>query len=346
MLPVNPVEATLKPFPQRAAKICILLPLVIVLWNAASRALAPQISFLSTPSGAILSAALCLVITVAGLTFGVIALLGVHRFGRKQILGRALIGMTINGLLLSILVTNFLAGRAKAQAQLDQLAQTRQAVQDLREGIKNDTSPNATSTHMEKLQKQVETAADKTTGPESAIMRANAVFLKQMQETSRTFEDASQRFEPEEILNLASSTTREALVAKRTATQDYIDANVGLRAFLEGGIEIFRAELVKQKLAPKDIELATASLHKGFGDKLPLLFRVRDSITDYASALLAVVNLLEENLGKWSYDEATEEFETEDEILRAKYISLLEKIDVAADEQNAAEELRQEMLSR
>jgi len=58
---------------------------------------------------------IALALMLVGLALGVISLLGIRRHGTKHILAPALVGILINGLLLSIFITNFLAARAKAQ---------------------------------------------------------------------------------------------------------------------------------------------------------------------------------------------------------------------------------------
>ncbi|MES2573173.1 MAG: hypothetical protein V4710_24330 [Verrucomicrobiota bacterium] len=55
-----------------------------------------------------------LFLIVAGFIAGIIALFGMSKYGKKGILAPALIGIVINGLLLSIFVTNFIAARARA----------------------------------------------------------------------------------------------------------------------------------------------------------------------------------------------------------------------------------------
>jgi hypothetical protein len=55
-----------------------------------------------------------LVLMLAGFSFGIIALFGISRHGRKGVLAPAIVGFVLNGLLLSIFVTNFMAARARA----------------------------------------------------------------------------------------------------------------------------------------------------------------------------------------------------------------------------------------
>jgi uncharacterized protein (TIGR03067 family) len=52
-----------------------------------------------------------LIVTVAGLVCGVAGLLGIRRFGTRRILWPALVGIVLNGILVFIFVTNFIAAR-------------------------------------------------------------------------------------------------------------------------------------------------------------------------------------------------------------------------------------------
>ncbi len=56
-----------------------------------------------------------LLLIVVGLLFSIIALFGISKHGTKGILTPAIVGIIINGLLLFIFVTNFVAARARAQ---------------------------------------------------------------------------------------------------------------------------------------------------------------------------------------------------------------------------------------
>ena len=54
-----------------------------------------------------------LVLMVSGISFGIVALFGIPKNGRKGILIPALIGIAVNSLFIFIFVTNFLAARAR-----------------------------------------------------------------------------------------------------------------------------------------------------------------------------------------------------------------------------------------
>ena len=61
------------------------------------------------------SGVLCLV--VVGLIFGIVALFGISKHGTKGILVPAIVGIIINGLLLSFVVASFVTSRARAMHQ-------------------------------------------------------------------------------------------------------------------------------------------------------------------------------------------------------------------------------------
>jgi len=52
-----------------------------------------------------------LFLIVAGLTLGIVALFATRKHGTKGILAPSLVGIVVNGLLLFIFITNFMAAR-------------------------------------------------------------------------------------------------------------------------------------------------------------------------------------------------------------------------------------------
>ena len=79
--------------------------LILVLVLAFGRRVAP----------AVMLDLIALLLIVVGFLFGIIALFGIPRYGAKGILGPAILGIIINGVLLFIFFTNFFAARARAQ---------------------------------------------------------------------------------------------------------------------------------------------------------------------------------------------------------------------------------------
>ena len=94
-------------FSHQAAKVSWVCPIIILLLLVVGR-----------QSGAtVIIEFVALLLIVVGLVSGVVALFGIRTHGRSAILAPASVGIIIDGLLLFIFVTNFMAARARAQQQ-------------------------------------------------------------------------------------------------------------------------------------------------------------------------------------------------------------------------------------
>ncbi len=100
-------------FGEQAARFSLYAPVAAILigiFTAANR---------EQPGVAIVLAVINCLLILAGLIFGVIALLSIKRYGRQHILGRAIGGLVFNGIiiasLLTFLVPAVMAGRMKAK---------------------------------------------------------------------------------------------------------------------------------------------------------------------------------------------------------------------------------------
>jgi hypothetical protein len=94
-------------FAHQAARASWLGPILIFLLFAFAHQVAARV----------LLELIALVLIVAGISLGVAALFGIRKHGRKGILAPALVGIALNGLLLSIFITNFVAASAAAHAR-------------------------------------------------------------------------------------------------------------------------------------------------------------------------------------------------------------------------------------
>lgn len=96
-----------KSFSHQAARLSWVCPVILFVLLMFSRQIgAPVIIDL-----------IGLVLILAGLISGIIALFGIPKQGSKGILASAIIGIIINGLLLLVFVTNFMAARARVMQQ-------------------------------------------------------------------------------------------------------------------------------------------------------------------------------------------------------------------------------------
>ena len=94
-------------FFHQAAKLSWVCPILFIVFLAVGKQVAAPV----------IMDLIGLLLMVLGLLFGIVALFGISRHGTKGILAQAIVGIILNGLLLSIFVTNFMAARARAMEQ-------------------------------------------------------------------------------------------------------------------------------------------------------------------------------------------------------------------------------------
>ena len=96
-------------FSHQAAKLSWVCPIIVLLLMMFGR----------QAGGRVVIELVALLLIVVGFVFGVVAVFGIRTHGKRGILAPAIVGIIINGLLLFIFVTNFLAARAQAQQRGD-----------------------------------------------------------------------------------------------------------------------------------------------------------------------------------------------------------------------------------
>lgn len=92
-------------FAHQAAKLSWVCPIIVFV----------LVAFGGHIGARVIIELIALLLIVVGLIFGIVALFGISRHGSQGILAPAIVGIIMNGLLLFIFVTNFMAARAKAQ---------------------------------------------------------------------------------------------------------------------------------------------------------------------------------------------------------------------------------------
>jgi hypothetical protein len=88
--------------------VCPVITVIIFVFLMFSRQVVPRRVIALVATGA-----LCLL--VIGLIFGIVALFSISRHGMKGILAPAIVGVIVNGLLLSFVVASFVTSRARMQ---------------------------------------------------------------------------------------------------------------------------------------------------------------------------------------------------------------------------------------
>jgi ABC-type molybdate transport system permease subunit len=119
-----PLPPSKKPFAFQAAQASLLAPAIAFgIGIVVNVGLSGQ----SSPLVGIITGSVSILLIVSGFIFGIVALVGVSRYGKKGILGRGIAGVCINGIIIVLMIISIpmyrrMAERAKEiqQQKLEQ----------------------------------------------------------------------------------------------------------------------------------------------------------------------------------------------------------------------------------
>ena len=127
VIPPQPprLPSTVKPFAFQAAQASLLAPLTAV---GVSIVVNVGMANQASPSVKLITGSLCILLIVLGFVLGIVSLFGMRRHGKKRILGRAIAGICINGILIALMAMS-IPGFLKAAARAKEMRRQQDAEQ-------------------------------------------------------------------------------------------------------------------------------------------------------------------------------------------------------------------------
>jgi hypothetical protein len=230
-------------------------------------------------SGAIVIV-VCWLFWVVGVILGILALCRCRGDGRKGVFGRAVIGMTLNGLFLGLTIWGVAMGLGMWTKVKHQVHENADAEAD---------KARARVGGGAALQKELAAYADRA-------------FGAQVLEVQKKYQASAVALTNPPVLDMAGLKGKEELQARVEAIREFIAASKELQDFCENALDTYRDELSKHKLTP---ETRDALLNK-FVQKVQPVNRViialRKADVRRGEAMLKLATFLETNWGKWEYD--------------------------------------------
>ena len=159
--------------------------------------------------------------------------------------------------------------------------------------------------------------------------------MQLVQVASRALENALARLKEAQVLQFTGVTRKEELRSRRDVVQRYAAANDRVRAVATNSSTFFRTELQRLGASPESIEKSTREMEQATREQNRLVLAIRNSDTRMMTGMTGVLDLLENNWGKWKSDSELVTFE--DTALARKYNALIQEIQAAGEAQISAQ---------
>lgn len=233
-----------------------------------------------------------------GLTFGILVLRRMKVEGPKGIMGRALIGMVLNGLLLcgAMVLTGYAIYAAELTA----------------------------------WDKRQEASANQKF--EAELNAVQASFSARLKELQGQYYSSWAALTNPPVLDMAGVKNLEDLKGREKKVAAYIAACNAFLQFSENPAEAFQQELMKQPLHPKTRERMLNDFTNRISGKTPQILALRQGAVHQGDALLKAVTYLDTTWTQWNYVSATKQIQFKTTAEAEKYEHDLKDYYAASDE--------------
>jgi hypothetical protein len=338
-LPKSP-SSNASSFARQAARASWMAPLAAICLNIFSYGILQTQPDQYRMWGKMIVGGLACLLILTGFLLGVIALFGMSKYGRRDILGSALAGIIINGLLIALAVAAipaFMKAKERAEATRKSMAQIKESAKGLndeaRRQLHDGSDPKRTTEKITQLQKSLLDAAQNTSGDDSLALRASSAYVQKLSALKTNYDAALAQLKTAGVLKASTITDKSLLASRRTAVTNFLAANEDFKDFISHGAECFRAECDRLHIPAATTDSAVQGYRKKADLINPLIVSMRESDEEIGQGMLGIISLEEINWGHWSASSAGGKIRFEDPALVKTFNSYLKQIRDASDEE-------------
>jgi hypothetical protein len=290
----------------------------------------------------ILVGGVCLMLIVAGFAMGIVGLCGVKQHGSRGILGKSIAGLVINGLLLFFFVVGFMAGLGKGIKSRQFTRDLKTTAQELKANAKNTYNPKNGITNMDvngvdRLRAQLNDAAQNLSGDDALVAQAMSLHVARMESAMKVYQAAMAELNAGRVLSLENLSDKQQIASRRGLVRNFISANDNLENVISNAERNLQADLTRLQVGPAKVDAALAGYRSKAVPRTALVMEIRTCDDRLGQAMLAMLDLLETNWGKWNYNSTAKTVRFEDQEAQHSYQQFLTTIRRAGQEQVQAQ---------
>jgi hypothetical protein len=234
---------------------------------------------------------------IIGILFGVMALWGITRLGRKGLFWRGWVGILANGFLVAAGISVMFFGIA-AQKEIRRLADN----------------------EAERMSRRLRSGE---TLPEALAAYADQCFSTRLIAARGDYQKAADVVSNPFLLSMRPLTNKGELAVHQERINDYIAASERFRDFLDRAALIYREELFNHALTKEQRTKMQKDFEASFGRTKKTILALRAADIQRGHIMQSAVNLLEIHWGKWAVQTGKPIVQFEQPRLNKRYEQLL-----------------------
>jgi hypothetical protein len=273
----------------------------------------------------------------ASLGLSLAALSGIRRHGSHGILWPALRGLALMLVLGALFLTGVVTGFRNAVMVARARETAKQVNADLKEelispgGLTN--SLDARQAGVEKVRGALDSISRNASGDTALIAKVSSQHVAKMQKLMTNYNVALKNLNKPPLLDMSAVTNRQQLLARKELARKFLAANAELQAFVAKMTESYRQDLCAAGAAPDQIAAALAGYERSAAVQQPLLMRIREDDRAFGNCMLNMLEILDSNWGKWTYNPTRKKVDFDDMATLDKFITCRDALQSAARDQ-------------
>jgi hypothetical protein len=188
-----------------------------------------------------------------------------------------------------------------------------------------------------RVKDQLGKSAAQLGGADALAARAMGAWLEKVQVQMRDYQTSAARLREGKIFTF-DIRDHAAIEPTRQMVRDFLASNAGLTDTLQHGEKQVRAELDAVGVPATTRDATLAGYSKAHAAQLPVQMQIRSCDKTLGESALAILDLLDQNWGRWQRDEASGHLRFQDDATRLAYNASIQKIQSASAEQKKAQE--------
>lgn len=221
----------------------------------------------------------------------------------------------------------------------EQLAQVGQAVSELERDVRASLTEGSTVTAnaaLGRMRETIDRVGGQAQGSDAIAMQAASAYLAAIQEATRAHADGVQALEGV-MTTLTQASSPAAITRHRASVERFLEANRTMLALTRDPEAYYRREIEARNFPEKDRPQFMAGLRHSLNEptakrKRELGVKIRDMDEKIGTDLMATLDLLEQELGRWrAADDGTIVFDRDEAAER--FTALMTGIEAAGTRQ-------------
>ena len=273
-----------------------------------------------------------------GFVLGIVALCGIKQYGPEKIRGRSIAGLIINGLFLVLFVIGFITGIKNGYRTRQAMSNLQKTTMDAQDENRRafDSKRGLTNVDLAavgRVRDQMDTASKTLSGEDALVAQGMSGYLGRIQDVLGNFKTSMEALRGAKVLSLGNLDSVDQITERRKVVQDFLAANSAVADVVSNSEQIIQTQLEALNVSAPTINSTLRGFRASATVRNALILKIRQCDDRSGQSMLGILDILENNWGKWHYDPTSQVVNFDDTDVRQRYANFVQELKSAGEDE-------------